>query len=515
MELTFATMKKNYFFRCLICSAILLSCFSCKDDEESIDPNNVNDPEKLTESCPTTDDLEVTNNQALYYLSSWSEGIHTLSDNMVNRYREVVPYTADVLDRMKTGDAFLFSSNDIVRIQSDAELLAAMRSMVDEKGVIMMMDGGTNEEFHTVCTLLDVYNPYGETSEEADALSEASPLWVFTGELPGAKGFFAKLANTHDSLFGADGEETVETEIDEHGQGVKCDMACRSLQNALEQRPLQSGSANLTDLVNAYVVTYQSESTFTQIGTDKPRNGTNHFQLEAKIWNVYSVSQQREYYLVNLGFICNSQHSFFGEWHDNRPPFWSTPYKLYGYCLTNVKLDFVPWYSEAKTVLHEYSPTTTQSQSTYTSDVSMQLGGEISVQGPTISGGVTISNSHTETINDVEVLDQCDPIANKPRMAWSFNLKEPDAEFSMTSWASCKIKEGAKVGITTFSLSTDFIFSMAGETPDANRLCLMHLYPVYTTFAFSDVMGDYKKNREEDSPYLGKQLILPRVKLDE
>ena len=88
-------MKKTHVLRYLLCGAMLLSGLSCSDDENGYDPNNVNDPEKLTEPCPTTDELEVTHANSLYYLSAWSEGVHTLSDNMVNRYQETVPYTSD------------------------------------------------------------------------------------------------------------------------------------------------------------------------------------------------------------------------------------------------------------------------------------------------------------------------------------------------------------------------------------------------------------------------------------
>ncbi len=44
---------------------------------------------------------------------------------------------------------------------------------------------------------------------------------------------------------------------------------------------------------------------------------------------------------------------------------------------------------------------TTERQSSYTSSVLFELGGSVSVTGPEISGGISISNSHTETINDI------------------------------------------------------------------------------------------------------------------
>ena len=508
-------MKKTHFFRYLICGAMLLSGLSCSDDENGYDPNNVNDPEKLTEPCPTTDELEVTHANSLYYLSAWSEGVHTLSDNMVNRYQETVPYTSDVLDRMQTGDAFLFSSNDIAKMQSDAELLTAMKSMVDEKGIIMMMEGGTNEDFHTVCTLLDVFNPYGETSEEeADAQSDALPLWVFSGELPGSSGFFAKLVNPdNNNDMGLEGSEAAETVMDEHGQGVKCDMASLSLQEALEHKPLQSGSSNLTDLVNAYIVTWQDSFTLKQKGTDKPREGTGHYQLQAKIWNAYSIGQQRQFYLVNYGFICDAGHTFFGEWHDNRPDWLEDPYKCYGYCLTNVHLTLQPEKKEYQTILYEYAPQTTQNQSTYTSSVSFELGGEVSVEGPSISGGLTISNTHTETINDIEVIDGCVP-SNQPIMIWDFKLKEPEGKFNAFSWASVDVVKGASAGISTFSLSTDFIISVSAQTEKPRFVA--SLDQQYTQFRFFDVFGAYRAEREtENRGIKGKAITFPTVKLTE
>ena len=50
---------------------VLAVATSCGDDEDDYAPDNVNDPEKLTDPLPTTDQLGVTHNNTLYYLSFW------------------------------------------------------------------------------------------------------------------------------------------------------------------------------------------------------------------------------------------------------------------------------------------------------------------------------------------------------------------------------------------------------------------------------------------------------------
>ena len=45
---------------------VLAVATSCDDDGGGYDPDNVNDPEKLTGPLPTTDQLGVTHNNTLY-----------------------------------------------------------------------------------------------------------------------------------------------------------------------------------------------------------------------------------------------------------------------------------------------------------------------------------------------------------------------------------------------------------------------------------------------------------------
>ena len=93
---------------------ILAIAASCNDDKDGYDPDNVNDPEKLTDPLPTSDQLAVTHNNTLYYLSFWSKEDHAISDNMINRYKKVVPYVPGT--KMEIGDAFFFTHQDIARI---------------------------------------------------------------------------------------------------------------------------------------------------------------------------------------------------------------------------------------------------------------------------------------------------------------------------------------------------------------------------------------------------------------
>lgn len=245
-------MKKIHLLHyLLLCYMVLAVATSCGDDEDDYAPDNVNDPEKLTDPLPTTDQLGVTHNNTLYYLSFWSKEDHMISENMINRYKEAVPYAPG--KKMEVGDAFFFTRQDIDRIQSDTDLLADIKDMFHKRSIVMMMEGGTNEDFNTVCTLLDCYNPY---AKEDESYSDELPLWVFSGPLPSASGFYSKL-NALSTATGADGKESVQT-INEYGQGFHCDMTSQSLQRALEPKAPSNGSSDLKNLISAYIVIGQN-----------------------------------------------------------------------------------------------------------------------------------------------------------------------------------------------------------------------------------------------------------------
>lgn len=471
-------MKKIYLIHyLLLCCMILAIAASCNDDKDSYDPDNVNDPEKLTDPLPTSDQLAVTHNNTLYYLSFWSKEDHAISDNMINRYKEVVPYVPGT--KMEIGDAFFFTQQDIARIQSEADLLADFKDMFHKQSIVMMMEGGTNEDFNTVCTLLDCYNPYVKGD---DSHSDELPLWVFSGPLPSARGFYSKLsalgtADGTENTKGTESGEPVQEPINEYAQGIHCDMTSQSLQMALSPKAPSNGSSDLKDLISAYIFIGQKSYKAASVNG---RSGIDNFQVEAKIWPAYSKDRKEHFYLVNLGFIAYVEPSFYGEWHDERD--WK---KGYGLCLTNVNLEFAPVRPNGS-IVHAHSPQTTEKQSSYTSNVSFELGGSVSVTGPEISGGVSISNSHTETINDIEVVNRTNPAQGSPQLRWQFNLREPSSHFNMFCYASSAVDAGAKAGISTCSLSTDFIISVPDGAANEWRVSM---YPTLKAFLFSDVMG--------------------------
>lgn len=473
-------MKKIHILHyLLLCYIVLAVATSCGDDENGYIPDNVNDPEKLTEPLPTTDQLCVTYNNTLYYLSFWSKGDHTISDNMINRYKKAVPYAPG--KKMEVGDAFFFTWQDIDRIQSDTDLLADIKNMFHKRGIVMMMEGGTNEDFNTVCKLLNCYNPY---AKEDEPYSDDLPLWVFSGPLPSARGFYSKL-DALSTVTETDGEESVQT-INEYGQGFHCDMTSQSLQRALEPKVPSNGSSDLKDLISAYIVIGQNSYTPPPVYGHEDNGAADNFQVEAKIWTAYSKDRKEHFYLVNLGFIAYVEPSFYGEWHE---PYKSTKMKAYGLCLTNVNLEFSPVHPNGA-IIHAHSPQTTEHQSSYTSSVSFDLGGDVSVSGPQVRGGVSISNSHTETINDIEVINKTNPAQGTPQLRWQFDLREPSSHFNMICYASSAVDAGAKAGITTCNLSTDFIISV----PDgADNQWRVSMYPTLKAYAFSDLFGIHQQ----------------------
>lgn len=310
-------------------------------------------------------------------------------------------------------------------------------------------------------------------------------MWVFSGPLPSASGFYSKLnglsaATGVEGVEGVEGEESVQV-INEYGQGINCDMTSLSLQRALEPKAPSNSSSNLTDLVSAYIVTGQrSEAVPVYIGSDEGKTVT--FQVETKIWTAYSKDKKSHFYLVNLGFIAHVEPAFYGEWHCDS-------WKAYGCCLTNVELKCYPFQSNGA-IIHAHAPQTTEHQTSYTSQVSMQLGGVVNIEGPQITGGVTISNSYTETINDIEVINKTNPAQGSPILNWRFDLREPTSHFNMFCYEQSAIDAGAKAGITTCSLSTDFIISVS---EGADNEWVVSMLPTVKAFFFSDFLGVHKQ----------------------
>ena len=238
-------------------------------------------------------------------------------------------------------------------------------------------------------------------------------------------------------------------------------MVSRSIQEALHPRAPVGNSNSLVDLINAYLIIDQASYSFPPV---EGRTAEDYYQFEVRIWNVYSKDQNRQYYLVNLAYNVNAQHHFWGEWHS-----WTD--KAYGLCMTSLKLYFNVEDGEGF-VLHEHSPKTTENEVSYTSSVSLDLGGDISLDGPRISGGVNISNSHTVNIKDVSVKNLCEPIPDEPKAIWEFLLREPTAKFCMFCHGSAEVIKGAEAGISNFSGSVDFILSCPHDQPKSPRFWL-------------------------------------------
>ena len=99
-------------------------------------------------------------------------------------------------------------------------------------------------------------------------------------------------------------------------------------------------------------------------------------------------------------------------------------------------------------------------------------------------------------------------------MIWDFKLKEPEGKFNAFSWASVDVVKGASAGISTFSLSTDFIISVSAQTEKPRFVA--SLDQQYTQFRFFDVFGAYRAEREtENRGIKGKAITFPTVKLTE
>lgn len=411
-----------------------------------------------TEQQPVTDDDEVMAKGTLHYYSHADDATNDnhLFDNFVARFPTRMQWDGQPLSK---GHYLFLLGNDIEKTP-----LKVVKESLDN-GAIMVIDAlDSYATFKRFCETLDIFNPLGDNEvddveHKMFIVADAKTLFVADDG-----------ARYRGVFFMLDPEDEDDTLPSDFAQGKMIDHAIETLNGITStsvspDMNVQSRSTNdnLVDLASAYKVYFEMTHTLTKSDYQKSSKAkdkqTNVYSFEYDIWNVYSLSEHRNYYLVHQEIHCNFSPCY--------KDIYSGAVKTNG-CKTMAKV--CEWYGDRVSIntkingdsirIHRDTPETTASSTSYTSGFSWSLGGLVGFVGSAMEGsinaGISCSSSESYSINDITVSNLTMP---GQAAVWNFDLKGASASFNPFKVAGTTMNEGALSGRTTFKGGTDFIFS--------------------------------------------------------
>ncbi len=205
-------------------------------------------------------------------------------------------------------------------------------------------------------------------------------------------------------------------------------------------------------------------------GVRKKGSHTNNYQVEFDVWYAFSEDEQRNYYYIHEEISCPFKNTYVGVYSKSV----SGIAKVCEWFGRQVDVTFEPVSNANDVKIHRSSPTSTQSSQSYTSGFSWNLGGNVSYKfggesaGATVglSGGISVSNSHTYTVNDVTIADNGDN-GSECKASWSFILSGVRTTYAPFSTACVNMYEGSLTGRSQTSGRYGLYYFDAGEKPDS------------------------------------------------
>ena len=204
--------------------------------------------------------------------------------------------------------------------------------------------------------------------------------------------------------------------------------------------------------------------------SSKKGSHTNNYQVEFDVWYAFSEDEQRNYYYIHEEISCPFKNTYVGVYSKSV----SGIAKVCEWFGRQVDVTFEPVSNANDVKIHRSSPTSTQSSQSYTSGFSWNLGGNVSYKfggesaGATVglSGGISVSNSHTYTVNDVTIADNGDN-GSECKASWSFILSGVRTTYAPFSTACVNMYEGSLTGRHQTSGRYGLYYFDAGEKPDS------------------------------------------------
>lgn len=439
--------------------------------------DTVDDSEDMTsEEQPKHDITNVKLSNTLYYLNpiDLNPTAEYLHDNMLARFNNKSQWNRQILSK---GDFLFLKGSEIQSVDK-----GVVKQSVEAGTILVLNEVDSYTTLKQFCTDLDIYNPMVDDSRDLShsifIIADAHINLSSNVDSP-YHGLFFML-----SPIDSNGEY-----MDDYHQGCNIDHALTRIKEVFDGT---AGAANiatrgsepedLTKIVSAYIVWLNSDGGCKQTlsssdyrKASKASNGaTNFYNIEYDIWNVYSLTDKRNYYYIHQGIVASFANTYKGVY--------SCAVTTDG-CHTIAKV--CEWYGKAIEVevvpentaglqIHRHAPSTTQTDYTYTSGLSWNLGGSLAVKGGgkgteatgSISGGISVSNSTTHTDHDITVSNLSVP---DQKLEWKFDLMAAFVKYAPFNTACTSMHEGSLTGRTTFNGCTDFVISFP-ESEQAPKL---------------------------------------------
>ncbi len=414
---------------------------------------------------PDNDSDAVKANGTLYYFSCADdeEKDNHLFDNFIARFGDRRLWDGVELGK---GDFLFLHKNDIEK--ANLNVLKASLS----NGVVIVVDALESYSiFKAFCEFCGIYNPLPDdeidVSHTMFIIANADSNITSEGVMP-YRGVFFMLSPES----GAGKPETVS----DYWQGVIIDQAIMKLNEirteSNEGVPRSDWNDDMQKLVGAYKVflsdggyrhtLYKSDYQKGKVAKDSQ---TNIYNVEYDIWNVFSLTEKRNYYYIHQEFLGSFSACFKDVYNAKvKSGIGKSIAKVCEWYGDNVTLTTTPYNSEGMQI-HRNSLETTSSSTSYQSGFSWNLGGEIGFLGKTPSGnvnsGISLNSSYSYTIEDVTISNSCVPGSV---LEWCFDLKNARCKFNPIKTAATAMEEGALAGRKSFTAGTDFIISFPEST---------------------------------------------------
>ncbi len=117
------------------------------------------------------------------------------------------------------------------------------------------------------------------------------------------------------------------------------------------------------------------------------------------------------------------------------------------------------------------SPETANNQTSITSGVSYSLGGEVALDGPKVTGGISIESSETVIVSDCNVYNQSNDRQNNAH--WLYEFRRCDAS---GTWKD-HLSNPPALAVTTFQPINQWIWKMAPQVRAARPTILVRFRP--------------------------------------
>lgn len=483
------------FIKLILTFATISIIFAC---EHNLSPySNGEQDLNYDATIPNTDQLNSKINKVLYKIGSVSSGKEThYIDNIISRY--AITKELSDSDTPTSGDAIVFDASNLNFILNNEVIIERLKKIFKSE-VIFYMNGGSEKDFAQICNALSCYNPY-EKSTFITHKGEV-PVWMFSGKLPSSNGMYCRLSpsDANDIVEGSENSEAVF--FSDYVQGTYCDLIINEIKEGLESNiRFGDSSSELTKIMSAikiYIPGSQTNNVYLK-EQEKFEKRTNNYLMEYDIWNVFSENEKRNYYYIHQQLTLSFSNLFVGEYHDQE---WAA-FKAYGWCGTEVKTYFKHATNQNSVIFHKMSPNSTQTAKVYTSEVGFNIGGSVTTAEAGISGGVSINNSTSYTVEDVNITNNSVASSIESKASWIFNLREPDAHFHAFWFANVAIDEGSLSGRSTFITGADYIFSVPQGTEnrwEAGYSVTMRLSRFYHFITMStkhkEIIGTFKNDR--------------------